>query len=289
MRTTLKAIVAGTALILGIANDAGAADRFVYTEVQKMGNGFAQVYARLGEDGAPLSIGFSFDQGVLESLPAEPNNWSRCFDKNKNGRFDARGECNGDYELAFALPYELTRQSKSAFSWIGFNWNPEGHPPPAPPPWAVPHFDFHFYTQSEADVRGIGTGPCAEYINCDDFKRAQKPVPRKYVHPDHIDVGAAVSEMGNHLIDSKTPELDPGGPPFTHTFIYGAYDGHITFYEPMITHAFLKGRPNLCLSLKSPEAWEVGGSYPTDYCIRYFDVDGKYTVSLENFVHREAQ
>ena len=95
--------------------------------------------------------------------------------------------------------------------------------------------------------------------------------------------------MGNHLIDSKTPELTPGGPPFTHTFIYGAYDGHITFYEPMITHTFFKSRPNLCLSLKSPEAWEVGGSYPTDYCIRYFDVDGKYTVSLENFVHREAQ
>jgi hypothetical protein len=36
-----------------------------------------------------------------------------------------------------------------------------------------------------------------------------------------------------------TTEL--GNPPakFTHTFISGAYEGHIAFYEPMITRAFL--------------------------------------------------
>ena len=60
------------------------------------------------------------------------------------------------------------------------------------------------------------------------------------MHPDHIDVGAAVPDMGNHLIDSKSPELVTKGTIFTHTFIFGAYDGHVSFYEPMITRAYLE-------------------------------------------------
>ena len=60
-------------------------------------------------------------------------------------------------------------------------------------------------------------------------------MPARYVHADHIDVGAAVPDMGNHLIDAKSPELVSQGQVFTHTFIFGAYDGHVIFYEPMIT------------------------------------------------------
>ena len=84
-------------------------------------------------------------------------------------------------------------------------------------------------------MAAIRPGPCGELIDCDDFKRAQIPVPAQYVHADHIDVGAAVPDMGNHLIDAKSPELVVQGREFTHTFIFGAYDGQITFYEPMIT------------------------------------------------------
>ena len=97
--------------------------------------------------------------------------------------------------------------------------------------------------------------------------------------------------MGNHLIDSKAPELAPGGPPFTYTFIYGAYDGHVSFYEPMITRAFLIGRPDQCMALKAPEAFELAGYYPTEYCIRTGQDDGGeavYTISLETFVRRDA-
>ena len=86
-----------------------------------------------------------------------------------------------------------------------------GHPPPAPPVWAVPHLDFHFYIMEREAVRQIRPGPCSELIHCDDFKRAQIPIPKHYVHPDHIDVGAAVPDMGNHLIDSKSPELVTAG------------------------------------------------------------------------------
>ena len=64
------------------------------------------------------------------------------------------------------------------------------------------------------------------------------PVPAGYVHADHIDVGAAVPDMGNHLIDFEVARAGRrGSPEFTHTFIFGAYDGQVTFYEPMITLA----------------------------------------------------
>jgi len=261
----------------------------VYTEVKRLGDGFAQVYAEVDAEGAPRVIGVSFDQGMLEGLPAMPNTWSRCFDKDGDGRIAEHGECNGDYELRFALPEELARRGVTPFQWVSVNWNPMGHPPPAPPPWAVPHLDFHFYIMPEDAVAQIRPGPCSELIDCDDFARSQLPVPPQFVHPDHIDVGAAVPDMGNHLIDSKTPELAPGGPPFTHTFIFGAYDGEITFYEPMITLAYLESRPDTCTPIKQPKAWASEGYYPTTYCMRYLPAEERFTVSLEDFVHRTAE
>ena len=90
-----------------------------------------------------------------------PNTWSRCFDKNGNGRIDAHGECNGDYELRFALPQELAQRAVTPFQWVSVNWNPMGHPPPAPPVWAVPHFDFHFYIMAPRRWRRSGPARAA--------------------------------------------------------------------------------------------------------------------------------
>jgi hypothetical protein len=105
----------------------------VYGEAKSLGHGFAQVYAELDGAGAPQVIGVRFDPGLLAGLPAMPNTWSRCFDKNGNGRIDPHGECNGDYELRFALPHELTQRANTPFKWVSVNFNPMGHPPPAPP------------------------------------------------------------------------------------------------------------------------------------------------------------
>jgi hypothetical protein len=281
--------LAGAAVFVACGMQVALADgATVYSEARKLGEGFAQLYAELDGEGAPQVIGVSFDQGLLEGLPTMPNTWSRCFDKNENGKIDEHHECAGDYQLTFALPAELANNGTTPFKWVSVNWNPMGHPPPAPPVWAVPHIDFHFYIMEREAVRQIRPGPCSELIDCDDFARAQIPVPARYVHADHIDVGAAVPDMGNHLIDSKSPELAPGGPAFTHTFIFGAYDGQISFYEPMITQGYLQTRPDLCAPIKQPEAWAIEGYYPTTYCIRHLAEEERYTVSLEDFVHRMA-
>jgi hypothetical protein len=285
----IRALLVGAAAFAACGMQAAIADAAtVYGEAKRLGDGFAQIYAELDGEGAPRVIGVSFDPGMLEGLPAMPNTWSRCFDKNDNGRIDGHGECNGDYELQFALPQELLQRAKTPFQWVSVNYNPMGHPPPAPPAWALAHYDFHFYIMPADAVAQIRPGPCSELIDCDDFKRAQTPVPARYLHADHIDVGAAVPAMGNHLIDAKSPELVVAGREFTHTFIFGAYDGQVTFYEPMITRAYLQSQPNLCVPIKQPEAWEHDGYYPTTYCIRYLADDERYTVSLEDFVRRSG-
>lgn len=258
--------------------------RVLATKAQPLGKGRAWVYVALDGNDVPLALGVSMEKSALEGLPEHPNTRSRCFDKNSDGKMDA-SECIGDYELVFAVP--PTAQGALPFKWVGLNWNPHGHPAPAPKPYAEPHFDFHFYLAERAAVRKLRPGPCGELIDCEDFKRATKAVAARYVHPDHINVGAAVPDMGNHLIDSKSPELAPGGK-FTHTFIYGAYDGQITFYEPMITHAFLASAPSLCSPIKQPRDWAADGAYPTRYCIRYSERTARYTVSLEGFVRRTA-
>ena len=285
-----RTLLIGAAVFAACGTNIALADMgTLNTEAKKLGDGLAQVFAELDAEGAPRMIGVAFDQAMLERLPDMPNTYSRCFDKNANGRIDAHGECNGDYELRFALPEDLVRRGVTPFRWVSVNWNPMGHPAPAPPVWAVPHFDFHFYIMPEDAVGQIRPGPCSELIDCDDFKRARIPVAARYVHADHIDVGAAVPDMGNHLIDSKSPELAADGPAFTHTFIFGAYDGQVTFYEPMVTLAYFQSRPDTCVPIKQPQAWQTEGYYPTAYCIRHLPDDGRYTVSLEDFVRRTAQ
>jgi hypothetical protein len=281
--------IAIPALMLAVlcgSPDAAPAET-LFGEPARLGDATARSYAVVGADGRLTAVGVSFKADALEGLPEEPNMTSRCFDLDKNGRINDHGECEGDYELRLALPAGVDGKADVPFRWIGVNWNPHGHPPL---PWSVPHFDFHFYTVGQAAVDAIRVGPCDFFIDCGDREIALKPVDPELVHPNHINVGATVSKMGNHLIDSKTPELgenDP--PPFTHTWIFGAYDGKITFYEPMITLAYLQELPNGCTPIKQPKAWEQGGYYPTLYCTRYSKDHANYTVSLEGMTLRRAR
>lgn len=66
-------------------------------------------------------------------------------------------------------------------------------------------------------------------------------------------------------------------------FIHGAYDGHVTFWEPIITLSFLQANPDVGTPIKLAAAQETQGYYPTRYCIRRRASRGELTVSLEGF------
>lgn len=83
--------------------------------------------------------------------------------------------------------------------------------------------------------------------------------------------------------------LEPTGAIVEFTDIFGAYDGKITFFEPMITQSYFESKPNACFGIKQPAAFSESGYYPTAYCIRHNSYRKEYTVTLESFVNRQGQ
>lgn len=258
---------------------------------RSIGDGYIQTYTQLKPDGTPLAIGFRFPHATFNNLPTIQYDGLNCYDVNGNGKLDfdadiAGGlnepECGGGHSLVLDFP---AKNKIAPFKWGLVNWQAHGHTPGDV--YDAPHFDFHFFTQDVIARNFIRVGPCALLINCDDMVTAQKPIPAGYVHPDYVDVGAAESRSGNHLVDLSAPEWR--GVPFTETWLYGAYDGKITFWEPMITVAYFETKPDRCKDLKLPTFYQENGYYPTRYCIRYRPTSDEYTVSLEGLTYRQAQ
>ena len=281
----LRAAV-GTLMIIGSGVGPSAAATLL-GEAQTLGEGTVQTYVEVDATDRPTAIGILFTEPAFAGLPPLKNATSRCFDLNENGTIDGASECEGDLEFQLTMPTEIAERDDIPFRWVGINWNAEGHPPAV---WSVPHFDMHFYIASFNEIALIRVGKCGFFTNCDDFETAIQPVAEKYVPPDHVNVKGVVSRMGNHLIDVRTPELaDPPKRGFTHNWIFGSYGGRITFYEPMITLAYLLSHPDSCTPIRQPSAWQESGYYPTKYCIRYSNDRGAYTVSMEGLVERKAE
>jgi hypothetical protein len=245
-----------------------------------MGAGTIRSFVRVDRSGTPLAIGVEMSSGALEQLPPVPNTVSRCFDLDGNGTYTGH-ECHGDEERILDVPVDSS--TGLPFRWIQVNWNPAGH---HNTPYARSHFDFHFHTGDRARVEAIAPGRCGELVDCGDFKRATEPVPARYVPAGYIDVGAVVPRMGNHLLDSQSPELKDSMP-FSSTFIFGAYQGEITFWEPMITLDVLRKTTEACQAIRQPQGFQRAGYYPTKYCVRQ-GTRGQRTVSLEDFRYSMA-
>ena len=264
-----------TGLAVAVSGGFTGKEQTVRGRVEQIGGGTVQSFVTLDPSGAPTAIGVTMSAGALEQLPPVPNTVNRCFDLDGDGRHTGH-ECIGDEERILDVPVDSS--SGLPFHWISVNWNPAGH---HNTPYAKAHFDFHFHTGDRGRVEAIAPGRCGELADCDDFKVASRPVPARYLPKGYIDVGAVVPRMGNHLLDSQSPELKDSMP-FTRTFIYGAYDGELIFWEPMITLEFLQKSPEACLEIRQPEGFRHAGYYPTRYCVRQSG-KGDRSVSLEGF------
>jgi hypothetical protein len=282
----LTLAVPTVALILLFSNLTSPAETRLGKE-QKLGEGTLRSYVTADSRGVPTAVGVTFSRSALQGLPSKMNTTSRCHDIDGNGTH-GRHECIGDYELILEVPADVAKEIDIPFKWIMVNWNPEGHQAPAPPVLAEPHFDFHFFAWDRERIEAIAPGKCGEFVDCEDFKRGSKPLPPEYLPPGHIDVGAVVPRMGNHLLDSRSPELQDPPARFTRTFIYGAYDGELIFWEPMITRDFINATTNECFEIRQPQKVRRSGHYPAAYCVRYDAATQKHTVSLEKFSYVTA-
>jgi hypothetical protein len=104
------------------------------------------------------------------------------------------------------------------------------------------------------------------------------------LHETYVPVPGGVPQMGTHWVDVTTPELNGGT--FTQTFLYGTYNGNVTFYEPMITKTFLDNNSSYQRSFPVPAKFKKDGYYPTK--MRVEKINGVTNVILEGFVYRQA-
>jgi len=92
------------------------------------------------------------------------------------------------------------------FTFMGFHFNPQGHPPPGI--YDVPHFDFHFYMMEESDVEEIETGPATYSIL--DARIPEDCVRLPVLDTDNDgepDTPLVEEEMGENLVDPTSPEF----------------------------------------------------------------------------------
>ena len=207
--------------------------------------------------GNPLRIAVAIDEAAMNSLDTS-----------------APGGAGHHHENSLSL--QLPAQAvNTPFTHILLDWNPKGHEPEFI--YDKPHFDFHFYMTAEAERLAI---PPYE-TDSTKFKIAPATgyLPANYMH-----FPAGVPQMGSHCLDVTSPELN--GAPFTQTFIYGAYDGKVTFYEPMITGDFVKNNPGFERTIPQPAKFQKTGWYPTK--MRIAKENGVTSIILEGFIKRQA-
>jgi hypothetical protein len=249
------------------------------------GKGSVSTYATFDDAGNPSAMGVMFDAAALNSPPPGVSDEHHCWDRNGDGQIQKPDECEATHEFVIPLPDKMARRDDVPFKWVLLNWNPVGHIPPGI--YDTPHFDIHFMMAPVAEIFSIYPGACGpEFVDCGQFAMARKPLPANYVPAEFKDVEAVVPAMGNHMIDVTGPEFN--GVPFTRSFIYGAYDGKVTFWEEMPTVKYLLSKPDSCDSIKSPEGVAESGYYPTKVCVGYNTDQDAYTVSMEDFQHRDA-
>jgi hypothetical protein len=226
-----------------------------YGSAQNLGNGTVRSFVDMDASGKPHQLGVAISEATMNSLPT--------------------GHSEGDDhdELEFALDIPSQALSSTPFKFISFGYNPHGHEPEGV--YTVPHFDFHFYKTTNAEKMAIMPG---------DPKLEILPNPA-YIPANWFPAGG-VPFMGNHWIDPQAPELN--GQPFTTTFLYGSYDGKVTFMEPMITVDYIKGTEIRELPIKQPLKYAPAGNYPTSYVIRHNHAAKQYEITINDFVARTA-
>ena len=178
----------------------------------------------------PQELSFVVNDAVLNSAPPP-----------------AEGETGHNPANDFIIPLPTEASAATPFKFVMLNWNPMGHEPEHV--YTIPHFDIHFYETTPDQVMG--------YM---DQTKLNTEVAAGYVPANHIS-GPGVPMMGKHYIDATSGELN--GHTFDQTFLYGAYDGKVVFYEPMITLDFLKNTEHFDRSIPQPTKFEKAGYYPT--------------------------
>ncbi|WP_089816289.1 hypothetical protein [Halomicrobium zhouii] len=286
-RRRFLATVATTGAVIGTSGlaSADAGDTFPPNGITEwgtpvnLGNGEVRTFTTATPSGRPKYHGLLMDRSALEGLPSAAE-----LEQSGAQRYTTKYGPDGEsvvihhkWSQEFFIPFPQT--PSTPFTFLGLNWNPEGHPPPMA--WEVPHFDIHFHMLPTDTVDAI-VGPAAPTYD----------LPSTYI-PDGYGRGPIVEErvitdMGEHMVDATVPEMNGGE--FSNTLIWGAYDpdddgtAELTFVEPMITRKYFREHSDTDRrGIAQPETYATAGTYPTAYAVRDVPDRDAIAVTIENF------
>jgi len=225
-----------------------------YGQAVEFGDGTARSWVKTNGKGEPQAIGVSLSKEALQGLPSGEH-------------------LRTTHAVPYAYDVPLPQQAdKTPFKHLVIDWNPQGHEPEGI--YDRPHFDMHFYMISPEERMQIGA---------DDPKSEIFP-PASQIPEGYIATPGSVPQMGKHWADPASEEYQ--GQEFTKTFIYGSYNGAFTFYEPMITLAYLQSEPNATMAIKQPSEFAKSGFYPMQYQIKYDAAAEEYLIVLDQLTSR---
>ncbi|WP_247237814.1 DUF5602 domain-containing protein [Telluribacter sp. SYSU D00476] len=245
---TLCALLVGGLLVSSCTpkDEVKAADTYYGSEVS-VGNGTARTFLKVDNAGNPVSVGVKLTEAALQNLPDGHNH-------------------RVQHTEAPSFPLPLPQQKlRTPFDHVTLDWNPVGHPPENV--YDKPHFDIHFYMMSEQERMAIGP---------EDPKIEELPEAR-YMPETYVPIPGGVPQMGKHWVDPASMQQ-----PFTHTFLYGTYNGRVTFYEPMVTLSHLQSKTKSVSPIAQPRAFhKTGLYYPSTYRIEYSEQEKAYFIILD--------
>ena len=244
-----------------------------------LGNGEVRTFTTVTTSDRPKYHGVFIERAALEGLPSAVE-LEQSGAENYTDKFGPNGESviiHHKWSQELFIPFPQT--PTTPFSFLGFNWNPDGHPPPGI--WEVPHFDIHFHMLSPDIVDAI-TGPAAP-----TYGLPSRYIPEGYARGPLVEE-RVITDMGEHMVDPTVPEM--AGGEFSNTLIWGAYDpdgdgiAELTFVEPMITREFLLEHSETDRrKIAQPEAYARAGTYPTVYAVRDVPDQDAIAVTIEDF------
>lgn len=239
------------ALLAGVFPFAAAAQGIAYGPEVPLGASTVRAFAETDAAGRAVRIGVEMTETAVTSLADE-----MVF-------------------VTVPLPEPAV---EAGYDHVSLDWMPHGHDPEGL--FNVPHFDVHFYMTSEAERLAIDP---SDPLFMD--KAANRPsadlMPATFVPPPGPE---PIPAMGEHWIDATDPVLS--GQPFEAVLIYGAWDGEVTFVEPMVTREALLSRRDLGGSLDLPERVAEPVSLPTAWQVSYDAATEVYRVSIDDLVSR---
>lgn len=252
-----------------------------------LGNGTARTYILFDkrQQGRAIELGVALSPAALEGLPAPMNM--------PPGGGDGHEHVDS-HEYILPMP----QQNGTPFKFLELDWNPQGHEIPGI--YTIPHFDFHFYTITQAE-RDLILPTDAQFQQKADNLPPAAMVPQFYstLTPPNVPT-PAVPKMGVHWIDVRSPEIQAllGHPelakPFTTTFIYGSWNGRFTFVEPMITRDFILGRRTAATAAQRDSVIPLpmgaqaspAGMYPAAYRIAWDAAANEYRIALTQLTQK---